>query len=436
MDRAQTAQRAEVTAAVAALRITDARVQLVTDSRLVSDGVSRIASGASPVEWRHADLWEVLAGPIRAGRFRARWVPAHKTAEEYRAARRPESDRLGNAAADQAAGGAAAARAPPPDVVAQRRRQLEDLGQAQRVLAFVELAALRANHEPRGNGRPRVRRTWAGIRRGARTVARRSESAPTAARQQAAPQPAGPPPPPLHDLERDGELLRCRACSQSARQSRWGALARSRCPSNAAGPAVENADAVTWRRVPHQTVEAGPSVQCTRCRGQVPADRRAAFVGRRCPAWLAGPAGGPEAPGGAIPPGGDWGAWFFALAGRPAAGQGHAARCRSLPASRAHRAAAPDSGMGGRRAPVAGLAWRPHVVAMGPRLFACLACGRAAASRDQLCASPCSGWVPVLPARVAALLLLGDALQGCGGDAAELAAAAARRRGQLPAVPD
>ena len=96
----QTAQRAEVTAAAAAARVTGAPVDLVTDSQYVANGCAKIAAGAEVHEWEHADLWRQLAGVVRSGRLRARWVPAHKTPAEARRLGISERGRLDNAAAE------------------------------------------------------------------------------------------------------------------------------------------------------------------------------------------------------------------------------------------------------------------------------------------------------------------------------------------------
>eukprot|EP00974_Lingulodinium_polyedra_P049148 4724637-Lingulodinium_polyedra.AAC.1 len=56
-----------------------------------------------------------------------------------------------------------------------------------------------------------------------------------------------------------------------------------------------------WRRVP-RVLGLGPAVGRLRCGGCVPAGRRPALAGRRCPAWALGP-GLPPAAG----PGQDWG---------------------------------------------------------------------------------------------------------------------------------
>eukprot|EP00974_Lingulodinium_polyedra_P121543 11179399-Lingulodinium_polyedra.AAC.1 len=66
--------------------------------------------------------------------------------------------------------------------------------------------------------------------------------------------------------------------------------------------AADDAEPEAWTRVAHAVRDEPGAARCRRCRGCVPAARRAAFVGRRCPArWLG--AGGPQAGGP------DWGAW-------------------------------------------------------------------------------------------------------------------------------
>eukprot|EP00974_Lingulodinium_polyedra_P080628 7811754-Lingulodinium_polyedra.AAC.1 len=66
--------------------------------------------------------------------------------------------------ADAAASGAALARAAPRVWREYRAAQLADAEPCQRVLAAVELAALRADHRPRDGAQARVKRRWAGVR--------------------------------------------------------------------------------------------------------------------------------------------------------------------------------------------------------------------------------------------------------------------------------
>ena len=69
-------------------------------------------------------------------------------------------------------------------------------------------------------------------------------------------------------------------------------------------------------------------------------------------------------------------------------------------------------------------------------MAACMRCGVHAADYQRLGATPCQGWAVVLPARVAALLLLGDGLRRAGGPDVACGAAVQRRRGQLLAPPE
>eukprot|EP00974_Lingulodinium_polyedra_P074667 7235661-Lingulodinium_polyedra.AAC.1 len=57
---AQTAQRGELMAAVAATLAMPRGFLLVTDSRYVRDGIYRLRDGEDPSEWRHADLWALV----------------------------------------------------------------------------------------------------------------------------------------------------------------------------------------------------------------------------------------------------------------------------------------------------------------------------------------------------------------------------------------
>eukprot|EP00974_Lingulodinium_polyedra_P012660 1226465-Lingulodinium_polyedra.AAC.1 len=87
-------------AAVAAVRAMPRDFLLVTDSRYVRDGISRLREGEDPSEWRHADLWALLRERATDRALRAMWVPSHRAAEDYAARGIPECHRLGNAVAD------------------------------------------------------------------------------------------------------------------------------------------------------------------------------------------------------------------------------------------------------------------------------------------------------------------------------------------------
>jgi ribonuclease HI len=436
----QTAQRAEVTAALAAVRAVSQPIELVTDSRYVVRSLASIAAGACPAEWLHADVWTQLVPHARQGRIRARWTPANKSAEEYARRGLLEEDRAGNAAADKNCGDAAEARLPPAVIVQQRMECVEALGQAQRVIAFTELAALRANH---GNGVaavPRIKRRWADVRRGVRKVQKASGLADgnaTAGVVTKACKPESDPPPPMHALSMRGGTLSCSACGKTAVKSRWTALAYGKCSANADG------EHWTWRRQPHQVVERDGVIGCTRCGGSVPMLRRPMFEGRQCPAWRAT---APAAPGGdaesAFPAAAqvavgsdDWGAWILGLLGHNVAGGRQATKGgqKGVTVTALTRS---DAHLLGAQTILSGTAWRPHISAQGPNFIACLVCGGTARGWAKLHAAPCSSWRDVLPPRVAALTMLGDQVaRACGPEAAFFAALDARR-GERPRPPE
>jgi hypothetical protein len=338
---------------------------------------------------------------------------------------------------------------PPPGIVHQRTKCVEALGQVQRVIAFTELAALRANH---GNGvaAPRIKRRWADVRRGARAARLALGSAGGTASANGAStvgKPDGDTPPPMHSLSMSGGTLSCSECRKTAVRSRWTALAYGKCPANISG------DHWTWRRQPHELVEGDGVVACTRCGGSVPVLRRGAFEGRQCPAWRAmephpmDPIGDQSAAAPALegvaaaetPPASsaDWGAWIFGLLGHKVAG-----RIQPSQGSRGQSCvavAAPvglDQPIQRGQAILAGTAWRSHVSAQGPGFVACLACGGMARGLTQLQAAPCSGWRERLPPRVAALTLLGDRVARAGGPQVVFLAALAARRGERPRPPE
>jgi len=144
---AQTVQRAELTAAVAASRLAGGPLEIVSDSEFVVLRCAQIAAGANEGEWDHDDLWKLLAPHIRSRRVRARWIVAHLSPTKARARGLSERDRLGNAAADSNAGAAATCGLPGPARVSARQRQLDCLDAAQRLMATVELEVMKATGE-------------------------------------------------------------------------------------------------------------------------------------------------------------------------------------------------------------------------------------------------------------------------------------------------
>ena len=426
---AQTAQRAEVAAAVAAVRAVEQPIELISDSQWVVRSIASIATGASPTEWKHSDLWLQLEPAVRQGRIMARWIPAHKTAEEYAQRGLQEDDRKGNDAADANANAAATARLPLQDVVDRRTRQLQSLAEVQRVIAFTELAALKANHGNGATATPRVKRRWADVRRGVR-AARRVSSVTTAVADTGAngaqSRPSGELPSPLHELAIEGTTLKCSNCRKTADKARRTALAYSRCPANLEGQQWE------WKRVPHVVADGAEHISCSRCGGSVPMCRRAAFEGRRCPAWNLEPPGA-----GAVGP--DWGAWYFNVLGYKVAGKCAPQRGRTAPpnpAEVAEEQAAPRNRTQDVLSIMTGKAWRPHTAACGPGHVACMSCGTSARSWATLQARPCTGLREKLPPRVAALALLGSRLVRAGGPPAGFAAVVATRVNEQPRPPD
>ncbi len=97
--KAQTAQRAEVYAAVVALRATHGLVHVHTDSTFVVKGLHRVAS-CGTLPRAHRDLWDEATRWWRPGRSQVSWAPAHLTAAEAAARGVEERDWAGNALAD------------------------------------------------------------------------------------------------------------------------------------------------------------------------------------------------------------------------------------------------------------------------------------------------------------------------------------------------
>eukprot|EP00974_Lingulodinium_polyedra_P077872 7538276-Lingulodinium_polyedra.AAC.1 len=126
----------------------------------------------------------------------------------------------------------------------------------------------------------------------------RPKSAPPPQTHVASARPEGALPDGVHELRRDGRTLACVRCSRRAVQGRWASLAYAACTADG----DEAGEPAQWRRVQHVIGVRDGTCSCERCGGRVPAARRAAFEGRRCPArWL-----GEGSPG---PGRADWGAW-------------------------------------------------------------------------------------------------------------------------------
>ena len=109
---AQSAQRAELYAAVMVASVARAGLVVVTDSQYVAQGIGRLGGRLRPPEGTHADRWAVLWPAARAGKLRARWVPAHRLSPDPPLL--SEQDWKGNREADRLAGGTLARLRPDP----------------------------------------------------------------------------------------------------------------------------------------------------------------------------------------------------------------------------------------------------------------------------------------------------------------------------------
>ena len=192
VDGAQTAQRAELTAALSAVSLAGSPVEIITDSQYVRNGMVALRGGASPRDWTHADLWSLLEPYCQTGFAIARWVKGHLDAAAAAERGVSEEDRRGNAEADRLAGEAAEARLPATNLLQARAVQLHALQVLQKMLAEVELAALKANHGSDGRGAPRVQRRWTAPRPRRRPGRRNPRAADDAAVAAAVAAAAGP----------------------------------------------------------------------------------------------------------------------------------------------------------------------------------------------------------------------------------------------------
>ena len=238
MQGKQTAQRAEVIAALAASRLIGGPIDLASDSKYVVRACARVAAGHDVREWEHADIWEQIAPVVRSGRMSARWVPAHKSASEARQLGLAERDRLGNAAADFAAGEAARQRLPPRGLVQVRLAELARLDAAQRIMAAAHLAAVKATAALQGDRQPHRRRDWARVRRSTRARARSAPAVGPGRRRLQGLIPSAAPPRVIGGLRREvdlaaffaGRVWRPHCAAQGPRQAvcmRCGCGARS-----------------------------------------------------------------------------------------------------------------------------------------------------------------------------------------------------------------
>ena len=281
-------------------------------------------------------------------------------------------------------------------MIAARLRVRAALRAVQHVLAFVQLAVLKADRAHPPGQAPRVQRRWragARARHAALALTAPSVDATTVATAEALPPPSLPPlPAGLHELLVDGDSLRCRRCERAAASGRWHTLAYTPCPAgNAEGRHW------TWRRVPHDVVIDAGRRQCTRCNGSIPVSRGAsAFVGRRCPVWrLEGQ--------GVDGPLHDWGLEVARLLGVRAAGVRGVVDALGSPRPEPQPTAPPPVPSAGM-----GLAWRPHVAMHTAAGVTCLSCGRGAPKWQVLASRPCSGWAARLPPRARAAFLAGE----------------------------
>ena len=245
----ETAQRAELTAAVHANSAVGAPLELVSDSRHVCHGVAALRAGASPTEWTHADLWELLRPHCETGFIETRWVKRDR-------ARGPRGQRD-----RRPVGGRRRARACLSEraLCVGRQVQLHALRSLQRRLAAVELAALRANHEGSGPAGPRVRRRWTGGPRLARAA---QPSRHRAQQQQQAP--AADPQP-----QRQRRARRPWAVGQGSLQRGAAETARARFGGGA------------W--TPHAASQGPGWVACLCCGSAAP--HWQALTARPCPGW-------------------------------------------------------------------------------------------------------------------------------------------------------
>lgn len=159
-----------------------------------------------------AVCWGPARSPLTRPAFSARCLPGARWLQEHY--------RLGNAAVDAAAAASAEAWAV-EGPLRQRRQFLLDVDAAQRILAAVQLAVVRADHGSRGCAPLRVRHKWAEVRR---WMGRPLSVGPAPAVAGSVARPPGGLPDGYHDLRREGETFLCARCGRKAERARWTAL--------------------------------------------------------------------------------------------------------------------------------------------------------------------------------------------------------------------
>ena len=246
---AQTAQRAEVRAFVAAVEYTGGAVKVWTDSRFVCSGVRYLDLGLVP-PFAHRDLWERALRAWRPGVSSAAWVKAHLEWDEAESRGIPRHAWEGNRRADALAGNGAALHEVEPAVAARIRGVVAATERAQ--LWMVEALQISADRDP---ARPKVRRQG---RRAPVRVAR--------------PRPRGGAGDHGPITEEDG-FWWCGTCDRRVRNTRpWGTWRRMPCnppvvapPQPAGGQANRAVGRGRAARTQHELRVIGDRTQCVLC---------------------------------------------------------------------------------------------------------------------------------------------------------------------------
>ena len=158
----QTAERAELYAAIQAAAARRGPLLIITDSRYVSVGFARLAARTVPPYHSHQDLWEAAIFLECGTAVQAQWVPARRPGPDPPVL--TERDWLGNARADALATQALAAAQPPEILLAAAAQAEKEYLAAVHVGAAVLEAQLAWAHAGRATGPTRFPRTRVRIR--------------------------------------------------------------------------------------------------------------------------------------------------------------------------------------------------------------------------------------------------------------------------------
>jgi hypothetical protein len=290
----QTVARGELFAALQVLEHTTGEAIIVTDCKLVSKGWKSITNNGGITKWLEksqlSDLWRRVAAHVHR-RVLVKWVPAHKTKQQFCWEGHEADDWEGNDKADEAAKQEQKGYVVPKELVKLRRQQCKREEAAIKVMTAIQMSSLQARKRARASKAAIKKRTRREPRIEAKGKRKRQLELPTVqnpmqvfwdTRLERQPEDGhhlqlvhGPWKPGLLNKTKAGAYeipMHCLVCGKSAKTTgQWGALARSSCGQQLA----------EWETAKHEL--PGSELECTRCGLKVTPSSRAAARKRNCP---------------------------------------------------------------------------------------------------------------------------------------------------------